>query len=173
MLPYRGWKLGSVAVLVLSMVLLAASNELAAAGKSDEAQKYADDLKTSKDPAVRATALLELGKLGQLMKSLVKPALPDMVAALQDKDPTVRAAAARAIGMIDPDPKEALPALLKLTKKDQPEAVRMAAIRGLAAMGPTAKDAMKDLRDIMKAEDKDSKVGRAANDAMRSINPKN
>ena len=122
---------------------------------------------------MRATALTELGKLGQIQKSLVADAAPLMVKALDDKDAKVRAAAARAYGMIDPDPKEAVPALLKLAKGDKDEDVKVAAVQGLGTMGTGAKAANKDLREIAKTyKDKKSKLGRAAQNALRSINPK-
>ncbi len=171
MSPRRLLKTLSVAALTAGLICLAGADDLFAADKEKEAQMYAQDLK-SKDAKKKIAALQELGKLGQLMKPLVAPAVPDMMKLLNDKDPAIRAAAADAVGMIDPDPKEAVPALLNLTKKEQPENVRMAALRGLAKMGPTAKDANSELRNIMKAEDKKSKLGKAAGDALKSINPK-
>jgi HEAT repeat protein len=166
-------KLTAVCWLAATMTLLAFAADLVAADKVKEAKKYTEDLKTSKDAKVRATALTELGKLGQVQKSLVAEAAPLMVKALEDKDAKVRAAAAKSYGMIDPDPKEAVPALLKLAKEDKEEDVKVAAVQGLGAMGPGAKSAGKDLREIVKAnKDKKNRIGRAAQNALRSINPK-
>jgi HEAT repeat protein len=165
-------KLTAVCWLAVAMTVLAAG-DLAAADKAQEAQKYTRDLKTSKDAKVRATALAELGKLGQIQKSLVADATPLVVKALDDKDARVRAAAAKAYGMIDPDPKEAVPALLKLAKGDKDEDVKVAAVQGLGTMGTGAQAANKDLREIAKTyKDKKSKLGKAAQNALRSINPK-
>ncbi len=169
----RPLKLTAACGLALGLVLLTAAADLAAADRQKEAEKYTQDLKTSKDPKVRATALTELGKLGQIQKSLVADAVPYMVDALKDKDAGVRAAAARSYGMIDPDPKEAVPALLKLAKEDKEESVKVAAIDGLGSMGPAAKEATKDLRQIAQAnKDKKNKLALAAQTALRSINPK-
>jgi HEAT repeat protein len=105
---------------------------------------------------------------------VVAPAVKDMMKALEDKDAGVRAAAAKAVGMIDPDPKEGVPALVKLMKEDKQESVRLAAVQGLAAMGESARAAVKDLRELMQKENsnkKKSQLGRAARDALRAINP--
>lgn len=144
-----------------------------AAGKAEEAKKYHSQLKSSTDSKKKVIALEELGKIGQIQTSLVKPAIPDIMAALSDKDATVRAAAAEALGRCEPDPKEALPALRKLLKDDPSEQVKIAATNGLAAMGTSAKDALGDLRQIVKmGKDKDgkqSRLGRAAGQAARVI----
>ncbi len=159
--------------LTLGLFLLAAGDELAAADKAKEAKKYAEDLKTSKDAKVRATALEELGKIGQIRKSLVAPAEEDMFKALEDKSATVRAAAAKAVGMIDPDPEKAVPALLKLMKEDKEESVRVAAVQGLGSMGTSAKDAVKDLRKVVEEnKEKKNKMFNAARTALRAIVPK-
>jgi HEAT repeat protein len=141
-----------------------------------DAAKYVNQLKTSKDAKVRASALTEIGKIGQIQKSLVADALPDLVKCLADKDAGVRAAAAKAYGMLDPEPKEAVPALLKLVKEDKVSDVKLAAVEGLGMMGPAAKDATKDLRALVQAKkDKKDKTEamlmRAAQNALRQINP--
>ena len=164
----------STAALTAGLVLVAVSGGLSADVDLRMADKYMKDLKTATDPKVKATALTELGKMGQIQKSVVAPAVKDMMKSLEDKDAGVRAAAAKAVGMIDPDPKEAVPALLKLMKEDKQESVRLAAIQGLAEMGESAKSATRDLRELMQKETankKKSQLGRAARDALRSINP--
>lgn len=166
----RVMKLSSLGLFLLGVFGLLAADALVAANKAEDAKKYADQLKTSKDPKKKAEALEELGKLGQIMKSLVEPAVPDIAKALEDKDADVRKAAALAYGRVDPDPKEAVPALVKLLKEDKNEGVKIAAANGLAAMGDKAKSAVSSLREVQKAEDKKSKLAKAAGDAMRSIN---
>lgn len=173
MFTARWSRVASVAALSAGLFVLAASEELAAASKEQEAIKYMQDLKTSKDSKAKVTALVELAKIGQVSKPLVAPAMPEILKMLKDKDSAVRAAAAEALGKLDPDPKEAIPALVSLMKADKTETVRMAAIKGLGSMGPNAKDANKELRDLMKVEDKKSKLSMAANNALRSINAKN
>ncbi len=167
----RRSKLASVAVLAAGLTLLAASPDLALAGKKADAAKHTADLKAG-DAKTKVYALGELGKLGQIQKSLVQDAAPLMEAALADKDATVRAAAAAAVGMIDPDPKVMVPKLLKLMKDDKDEAVRLAAIRGLGLMGTAADPAAKDLRQVMTDNDKKTKEYRAAKTALDSIKPK-
>jgi HEAT repeat protein len=112
--------------------------------------------------------------MGQIQKSVVTPVVGDMMKAMEDKEALVRAAAAKAVGMIDPDPKEAVPALVKLMNEDKQESVRLAAVQGLSAMGPSAKAATKDLRALMQKETvnkKKSRLAREAQTALRSINP--
>ena len=160
--------------LIAGLVVLAVGPDAAlAADKAKEAAKYAEQLKKAKDAKGKVAALTELGKLGQVMKSFTVAAVPDMIAATKDKEPTVRAAAARSLGMVDPDPTDAVPALLKLVNdKDETEAVRIAAVQGLGAMGPSAKPALKDLSDLAKDEGKDSKLRQPINMARQSINQK-
>jgi HEAT repeat protein len=170
----RPLHLAAACGLTAGLLLLAATDGLIAAPNPKDAAKYTEVLKTSKDPKAKAEALTELGKIGQIQKSLVTPAMEYMMKALEDKDARVRAAAAKSVGMVDPDPKEAVPALLKRVKEDKEESVKIAAIQGLANMGPNAKEASKDLREIAKKEkdNKKSKLGRAAQQALRSINKK-
>jgi HEAT repeat protein len=150
------------------------AGSLAAGPNPKDAAKHIKDLKTSKDVKVRANALVEIGKLGQLQKSLVAEALPDVVKALADKDAGVRAAAAKSYGMLDPKPDEAVPALLKLVKEDKVAAVQVAAVEGLGMMGTAAAAATKDLRELARKKDKDNRpvaLARAAQNALRQINP--
>ena len=71
--------------------------------------------------------------------------------------------------MIDPDPKEVIPILVKMMTEDKDEAVKMGAIAGLGQMGENAKDAVKDLRKVVADEDKKSKLGKAAQQALKVI----
>ena len=169
----RLFKPAAAAGLCLGLFFLAAGgDDLTAAPNPKDAPKYAEELKTAKDPKAKAAALAELGRLGQVQKSLIKDAYPYMVKALDDKDPAVRAAAARAVGMVDPDPAEVVPVLTKMAKEDKAEAVRIAAMNGLAAMGPNAKSAAPDLRAVLKKEGKDSKLGKTARNTLKGIAPK-
>jgi HEAT repeat protein len=168
----RGMRFASVGLLAFGLFALVAADSIVAASKAEEAKKYTEQLKSSKDAKKKAEALEELGKLGQIMKSLVTSAIPDIKKSLDDKEASVRKAAAVAYGKVDPDPKEAVPALVKLLKDDKDEGVKIAAANGLAAMGDKARDAIPDLRAVQKSEDKKSKLAKAAQDAMRSINPK-
>ena len=173
MLPFR---IASVFFLAISFSL---SGSARADIKPKDAIKYTKDLKTSKDKKVRITALEELAKIGQIQKALIEEAIPDMMKALEDKEPEVRAAAAKAVGMIDPDADEVVPKLMKMIKEDKEEAVKIGAIQGLGQMGPSAKSAVKELREMYpKDKDKDKKtkpdkIQQEVMKAMRMINVNN
>jgi HEAT repeat protein len=169
-------RLAAVVGLAAGLFGAVVADGVAAAGKKEEAQKYHEQLKTAKEAKKKVEALDELGKIGQVMKSLVTPAVPDIVKALEDKDAAVRAAAAENYGKCDPDPKDAVPALTKLLKEDKSDDVKIGATKGLAAMGDAAKPAVKDLQEVAKAgrgkDGKRTKLSQAASNAVRSINKK-
>ncbi len=157
----------------LAAIAFAVAAGAAEAGKKEEAAKHLAELKSkTATPAQKATALEELGKIGQVQKPLVAEATPVMIELLDSKDATIRAAAAKAVGQVDPDPKEVLPKLTKLMNDDKVEAVRLGAIAGIAAMGDGAKPALPDLRKLAKEGDGKSKVSRAAMTAVRGLMPK-
>lgn len=158
------------AVALFNGVLyLCVRQDALAADVEEDAKKYAQELKKSKDVKVRITALQELGKLGALQRSLVADIMPEIYKALEDKDAGVRAAAAQCLGQCDDPAEKAVPALVKLIKGDKEESVKIGAMRGLASMGPGAKDAVPTLREIIKNEDKKSKLGKAAQEAVKAI----
>jgi HEAT repeat protein len=80
------------------------------------------------------------------------PASPQVSSALvkaaADPDPTLRAAAATALGQVNPLPAEALAAVVKLAKADARTTVRSAAVRALATAGPRTKAAKPDLEAV-------------------------
>lgn len=174
MLIPRLIKATAIAGLTAGLIILASTDALVAGPNPKDVEKYINDLKTSKDVKVRVTALTELGKVGQVKKSLVTPAANYIYEALEDKDAKIRVAAAKSVGMIDPDPKKALPILVKMMKEDKDDAVKVAAAQGLGYIGENAKDAIGDLKGIIKAENKDksSKLGKAARQALQTIQPK-
>lgn len=160
------------AALAAALLALAGIDDARAAGVKDAA-KYTAQLKEAKTSAKdKATALEELGKIAQIQKSAITDAEPYMKKALEDKDTTIRAAAAKAIGMTDPDAKEMVPVLVKMMKEDAEESVKLAAIQGLANMGEAAKEAIPELRQVAKDNDKKSKLGQAAGKAAKAIAPK-
>ncbi len=155
------------------LLALTVSDSLLAANKVTEAKKNTEVLKTSKDPKARAKALEELGDLGRVMKSLVTDAMPTMIESLKDKDAGVRASAAAAVGKCDPEPAgPVVETLIDLLKNDKDESVKIGAAHGLGSLGSSAKPATSALREITQAEDKKSRLGRAAKDALKSINVK-
>ena len=138
----------------LAVLCLCAAAALAGPGKK-EADRAISDFRSAKDAKAKATALLDIGKIGQVQKSLVESATDDVVKCLADKEAVVRAAAAECYGQLDPDPKEAVPALVKmLTAEDEDVRVRAGAAKGLGAIGAGAKDALPDLRKVQQEYNK-------------------
>src|SRR5436190_8973549 len=106
------------------LVLLFACPLAFSASREEEAKKHAANLK-NKDPKVRATAAVELGKLGQLQRKLTIPYVSDLMSVLSDSDPKVRAEAARSLGLIDPeDKKEAITKVSEILKSEKSEVAR-------------------------------------------------
>jgi HEAT repeat protein len=151
------------------LLYLCVLQDAVAADNEAEVKKYTEDLKKGRDSKTKVTALQELGKLGALQRSLVAGAMPEIYKALDDKDASIRAAAATCLGQCDEPADKAVPALLKLLKEDKEESVKIGAARGLANMGPGAKEAVPALRDIVKSEDKKSKLAKAAQEAVKAI----
>lgn len=170
MLNVRFAKCLAAVALFNGLLYLTVRQEAIAASDIADARKYTDDLKKAKDSKVRMVALLELGKLAVVQKSLVNDALPDIYKSLEDKDAGIRAAAATCLGQCDEPADKAIPVLLKLLKDDKEDAVKIGAARGLAAMGPAAKEAVSTLQDY--ASDKKSALGKAAKDAIKAIKGK-
>lgn len=155
-------------------LFLVVREEALASEKDEEAKKYTEQLRKGKDAKAKITALQELGRLGQIKKSLVADALPDIYKAVEDKDAGVRAAAAEALGKADEPYDKAGEILVKLLKDDKEDSVKIGALRGLAAMRDAAKAALPTIRGIVKdnAGDKKSKLGAAAKDAAKAISAK-
>lgn len=149
----------ATAALMTGLTVATLGTEVFAASKAAEAKKAIADLAAAKDAKAKAAALEDLGKIAQVQKSLVEPALADIKKALEDSSATVRKAAATAYGRCDPDPKEAVPLLTALLK-DKDEDVKIGAANGLMAMGPSAHDAVPALREAMKIEKEKSKDGK-------------
>lgn len=162
----------AVVCLLNGILYLCVSQEAFAQSKAAEAKKYTMELKSAKDAKTKVNALNELGKLGQIMKALADDAMPDILKALEDKDATVRAAAAQCLGRCDPDPEKAVPALVKILNEDKDTDAKIGAAKGLASMGTSAKAALDDLRKIVKDADKKSALGKQAGIAVKSINGK-
>lgn len=151
------------------LLLLLTADPIQAADREAEAKKYAEVLKKGKDAKAKVDALTELGKIAQVQKSFVADALPDIYEALNSKDAGIRAAAAYALGQCDEPADKAVPKLVAILKDDRNEDAKMGAIKGLGAMGTSAKAALGDLRTIVKDSDKKSKLGKAAQNAIKSI----
>lgn len=165
-------KMVAAVALFNGVLYLSVAERAQALSDIADAKKYTEDLKKGKDAKTKATALTELGKLAAVNKALADDALPDIYKALEDKDATIRAAAATCLGQCDQPADKAVPLLHKMLKDDKDTAVRIGATRGLASMGPAAKEALPTLRSL--AGDKKSQLGKAANVAAKAIaNKKN
>lgn len=104
-------------------------------------------------PSVRLSAFRSLSKLG----ASARQALPELTAALNDKDAKIREGAAQAIGQLGRD---ALPTMVRmLTHPDK--YVRRNAVWGLGKLGPQAKPAMHDICQALKDEDARTAAGAA------------
>ena len=83
---------------------------------------------------------------------VVDPGSAEVAAALlkaaADSEPPVRAAAARALGRLDPLPKEALDALVKMAKEDSQNGPRVGAHVALTTAGPRAKPARAEVEAL-------------------------
>lgn len=149
----------------------------AAESARKRAERAIAELSAATNARERAAAIEELGKVGQIQKSLVTPVLKQIREGLDDKSVEVRRAAATAYGRCDPDPKEAVPALTKLLKDDADEGVRISAGQGLASMGPAARDALPVFRSILAEERKkqqmnngqQTRLQRELSNSMRQI----
>jgi HEAT repeat protein len=95
-----------------------------------------ESMRVEKESAVKREVAVALARLG----AVAKPAVQPLTAALEDADPTVRAAAADALGRIGPDARSAAPTLLALLK-DAQKPVRRAAVFALGRVDPEEKDA--------------------------------
>src|SRR5262245_49825786 len=158
------------AVALFNGVLYLSLNPEAYASNEEDAKKYTNDLKTSKDAKVRIAALNELGRLAAVMTSYAADAMPSIYAALEDKDAGVRAAAAACLGACDQPADKSIPALVKILKDDKEDTAKIGALKGLTAMGSAAKTALPEIRKL--TADKKSALGKAAQQAAKAIGKK-
>ena len=96
----------------------------------------------------------------------LRPALPALLAALQDSDPGVRAWVAQDIGDIGPAAAAAIPPLRSMLHRADPES-RGNACRALGQLGAVARPALPELRRAL--ADSSPEVRQAASDAIARI----
>lgn len=135
------------------------------------------DMANTGDEELQSTTLLALGKIASKEKSVFGTAVPVLVTALKDKqrktDP--RASAAAALGMLGPDAKDAVPALVEalsvedVSKGEEELTIRGCALRALGAMGPGAVAAVPDLVVILQDRRYPSYHRRLAAEALGAI----
>jgi HEAT repeat protein len=152
--------------LSMAGLLFLVADATAADPKKEDVPKLLKNLK-SRDAKVRIAAAKDLGLIGAIRAADAQEAVPVLFELLKkEKDVEVRKAYLDALGKMDPDPKEAVPAF-KDALKDRSPAVRMAAAGALGRLGKDAEEAIPDLEKLQK--DKDKNVIRAANMALRCI----
>jgi HEAT repeat protein len=113
---------------------------------------------------VRASAATALGQ----MRPIPSTAIPDLIAALQDKDERVRSAAAYTVAALGRGAEKAIPALVEMLARNHDAS---AAIEGLAAMGPAAKAAVPSLIAVLKDRNRSAVVRALAAAALSRIDP--
>ena len=113
-----------------------------------------------------------LGKRGAInVKDVAEAVEPLRMALKKDADLKVRRAAAKALGMIAPEPASETVPLLIETLADKDHALRMVVVQSLGAYGPEARDALPALRTLQK-ETKDKKDGKTIAAAITTISEK-
>jgi HEAT repeat protein len=88
----------------------------------------------------------------KLSAESLEPIVAALVAALNDREPRVRAAAAIAVSWIGERADAAVPELIRLLKDDQ-EDVRKNAVTAIGRLGPAAKGAIPQLKPLLKGPD--------------------
>jgi HEAT repeat protein len=99
------------------------------------------DQKTTRLAALRSLGVIACDEKA-VVRNLVKPAIPDLIDALWDKDDDVRIWAAIALGQIGPDAVSAVEPLVALLRDEQHPQVISCAVRSLGEIGPGAKPAL-------------------------------
>jgi hypothetical protein len=139
---------------------------LGPAGITALARAYTDpDVRLRRNVAL-AFLVLSWGLWPGLEKADVGDALPELTAALTDKDPHVRGWSAQAIGMIGAEAQSAVPALIRLLQSAN-EGSRNSACLGLRGIGPAASGALPALRRAL--SDRSTHVREFAARAIQSI----
>lgn len=119
------------------------------------------------DPEVRRQSAQLLGALGRD----AKPAIPDLVRALDD--PEAAFAAARALGRLGPAAEPAVDKLARVAKEATDPAVRAEAVRTLGRVGPAAKRAIPTLLELEKeVQGRDYLTDAAISAALNALDPK-
>ncbi len=131
-------------------------------------------LEKTKDAKEKASAIAKLGQVAAAGQyDAVKPGIPKVVDGLDDKDASVRAAAAMAVGQIGPDDPEAVVKKLAELLKDKDDKVKENAVKALGSFGEKASGSVKALREAKKENgDPKSKFSKDVDAALKTISPK-
>jgi hypothetical protein len=96
------------------------------------------------DPGLRRAAV------GMLTRSASPDAVPAIIAALKDREPDVRAAAASMLGVVNPGPEGVVDALIEALA-DNSSQVPSSAVGSLGALGPAAAPALPELLKLARS----------------------
>jgi HEAT repeat protein len=140
--------------------VLALAGGCGSAPKPPDPNALIEKLKSA-DPEVSGTASLEIVRLGE-------PAVPALVALLQDPDPKMRTLAASTFWGMGAKAREAAPAL-GAALADPETGVRVKVAMALENMGAAAEAAIPDL--VKALRDRDGQVRQWAARALGSIGP--
>jgi len=110
-------------------------------------------LDRDRDPKVRSEAARTLGVVGPTAVSLDKAVLTGLSKALDDPDDDLRLAAVRAMALMAPYSKAALPKVIPIITKDKKTAIRHAAIYVVVRLGPDANEAVPALLEALNDPD--------------------
>lgn len=125
--------------------------------RREDVPKYLKQLQTASSAKDRAVAADRLGKRGSINVKDVEDAIePLKKSVLKDVDPTVRKAAATALGSIAPKAEDTVPILIEALKNDKSKDVKLAVLESLGRYGADAKEALPAIRDFAKDFDKKS-----------------
>jgi HEAT repeat protein len=120
----------SICAMFVALLLFGCGEAVPTTSGGKTAGVWADMLQKS-DVEMRRKAAMKLGPLLQLDPV----AIPALVGALKDTDPTVRLNAARSLGIYSgPKAPEVLPALRELRQKEVDAKVRDAAAKAIASL---------------------------------------
>lgn len=155
--------------LACGMVLLIGVDGADAAGKADDAKKFTEDLKKGKDTKTKIVALDELGQLGRIQYKYAEDAIPEFFKYLKDKDAGLRAAAARAIGLVVPDDEKTVDELVAVLKEEKDEGVKFALVVALGQIGTRAKDSADTLRAVQSKAEPKSKLAKQVGLSLKSV----
>jgi HEAT repeat protein len=134
-------------------------------GPKDVLPAVVERLEKDSAASVRQSALRTLGTLGP-------DALPHILAALEDKDPTVQNAALKALSQVGPEAGRAVAAVRRLAATALTPAVRTAAVQALAKIGPEGPALFEELlkeRDSATRLECLKTLGRAGNATREAV----
>lgn len=145
----RQWTIITISLIALLIVTITCSD----CNVNNNTKHYSAE---NQDPDQSITITSQRPKLETLLPHINinhgKEVVPELIDALLDEDPEVRAAAAFGLGMIGPEAKTAVPALINGLSDEDIEARSWAAI-ALGYIGPDSKEAVPELLKALRNDD--------------------